>query len=128
MLAVLFEGVVAALAKKGVGALHVNLDTLFSENRARMIQLAMAHRLPVTYDVRQFAEGGGLMSYGPNALGEIRRAAVHVDKILKGALVPPTWPSSSPRHSSSLVNLKTAKALGLAIPPSILVRADEVIE
>lgn len=122
-----FEGAFAAIVRKGVGALHVNLDPLFLENRPRLIQLAMTHRLPATYDLRQFADGGGLMSYGPSVLAEVRRAAVHVDKILKGTR-PADLPVEQPTTFELVVNLKTAKVLGLTIPPSVLVRADHVIQ
>jgi putative ABC transport system substrate-binding protein len=122
-----FEGAYASITRKGVGALHVNLDPLFMENRRRLIQLAMTHRLPVTYDVRQFVEGGGLMSYGPSVLGEVRRAAVQVARILKGAK-PADLPVEQPTKFELVINLKTAKALGLTIPPALLQRADQVIE
>jgi putative ABC transport system substrate-binding protein len=122
-----FEDAFVTIARKGVGALHVNLDPLFMENRGRLIQLAMTHRLPATYDVRQFADGGGLMSYGPSVLGEVRRAAVQVDRILKGAR-PADLPVEQPTTFELVINLKTAKALGLTIPPSLLARADQVIE
>jgi putative ABC transport system substrate-binding protein len=122
-----FEGAFATIVRKGVGALHVNLDPLFMENRPRLIQLAMTHRLPATYDVRQFADGGGLMSYGPSVFEEVRRAAVQVDKILKGAK-PADLPVEQPTTLELVINLKTARALGLTIPPSLLLRADQVIE
>jgi putative ABC transport system substrate-binding protein len=122
-----FDDAFATIVRKGVGALHVNLDPLFMENRARLIQLAMTHRLPVTYDVRQFADEGGLMSYGPSLLGEVRRAAVQVDRILKGAR-PADLPVEQPTTFELVMNLKAAKALGVRIPPSLLVRADHVIE
>ena len=122
-----FEGAFATIVRKGVGALHVNLDPLFMENRPRLIQLAMTHRLPTTYDVRQFADGGGLMSYGPSVLGEVRRAAVQVDRILKGTR-PADLPVEQPTTFELVVNLKTAKAIGLTIPQSLLQRADKVLE
>ena len=122
-----FEDAFVTIARKGVSALHVNLDPLFMENRGRLIQLAMTHRLPATYDVRQFADGGGLMSYGPSVLGEVRRAAVQVDRILKGAR-PADLPVEQPTTFELVINLKTAKALGLTIPPSLLQRADQLIE
>jgi len=122
-----FDGAYASIMRKGVGALHVNLDPLFMENRPRLIQLAMTHRLPTTYDVRQFVDGGGLMSYGPSVLGEVRRAAVQVDRILKGAK-PADLPVEQPTKFELIINLKTAKTLGLTIPPSLLQRADQVIE
>ncbi|HEX7786216.1 MAG TPA: ABC transporter substrate-binding protein [Methylomirabilota bacterium] len=122
-----FESTFATMVRKGVGALHVNLDPLFMGNRPRLIQLAMTYRLPATYDVRQFVDSGGLMSYGPSFLGEVRRAAILVDKILKGAR-PADLPVEQPTKLELVINLKTAKALGLTIPPSLLVRADQVIE
>jgi putative ABC transport system substrate-binding protein len=122
-----FEDAFAAIVRKRVGALHVNLDPLFMENRARLIQLAMTHRLPATFDVRQFADGGGLMSYGPSVLGEVRRAAVQVDRVLKGAR-PADLPVEQPTTFELVINLKTAKALGLTIPPSLLLRTDHVIQ
>jgi putative ABC transport system substrate-binding protein len=122
-----FEDAFATIVKKGVGALHVNLDPLFMDNRPRLIQLAMTHRLPATFDVRQFADRGGLMSYGPSILGEVRRAAVQVDRILKGAH-PADLPVEQPTKFELVINLKTAKALGLTIPPPLLQRADQVIE
>lgn len=121
-----FEDAFALIVRKGVGAAHVNLDPLFMENRPRLIQLAMMHRLPTTYDVRQFTDGGGLMSYGPSVLGEVRRAAVQVDKILKGAR-PADLPVEQPSKFELIINMKTAKALGLTIPQSLLLRADQVI-
>lgn len=122
-----FESTFATMVRKGVGALHVNLDPLFMGNRPRLIQLAMTYRLPATYDGRQFVDSGGLMAYGPSFLGEVRRAAILVDKILKGAR-PADLPVEQPTKLELVINLKTAKALGLTIPPSLLVRADQVIE
>jgi putative ABC transport system substrate-binding protein len=122
-----FEDAFATIVRTGVGALHVNLDPLFLENRPRLIQLAMTHRLPATYDVRQFADGGGLMSYGPSVLGEVRRAAVQVGRILKGAR-PADLPVEQPTKFELVINLKAAKALGLTISPAVLARADELLE
>ncbi len=122
-----FEGAFAAIVGKRIGALHINLDPLFLENRPRLMQLAMMHRLPATYDVREFADSGGLMSYGPSVLGEVQRAAVHVDKILKGTR-PAELPVEQPTKFELVINMRTAKALGLTIPPSLLLRADELIE
>jgi putative ABC transport system substrate-binding protein len=122
-----FEEALATIVRKGIGALHVNLDPLFMDNRPRLIQLVMTHRLPATYDVRQFADAGGLMSYGPSVLGEVRRAALHVDRILKGAR-PADLPVEQPTKFELIINFKTAKALGLTIPPSLLARADQVID
>ena len=91
------------------------------------MQLALEHRLPGIYWVRDFVEAGGLMAYG-TSLGELgRRAAYFVDKLFKGAR-PADLPVEEPRKFEFVINLKTAKALGLTIPPSLLARADQVIE
>ena len=89
--------------------------------------LAARSRLPAVYGVREFAEVGGLMSYGPNIADQFRRAATYVDKILKGAK-PGDLPIEQPTKFELVVNLKAAKALGLTIPSSVLQRADQVID
>jgi putative ABC transport system substrate-binding protein len=99
---------------------------LFSHHR-EIIEFAAAHRLPTAYGLREFAEAGGLFSYGPNAFDIWRRVAGYIDKILKGAK-PADLPIQQPTKFELVINLKTAKALGLAIPPLLLARADEVIE
>jgi len=99
---------------------------LFSERR-RLVDLAAKNRLPVVYPQREFVDAGGLMSYGPDLADLFRRAATYVDKILKGAK-PENLPIEQPTKFELVINLKTAKALGLTIPPSLLLRADQVIE
>ena len=102
-------------------------DPLIQSQRARIIELAMGRRLPVMAEFRPITEAGGLMSYGPNQVDMWRRAAAYVDKILKGA-DPADLPVQQPTRFELVINLKTAKALGLEIPPTLLARADEVIE
>src|SRR5262249_60964211 len=102
-------------------------DAMFLSQRERIVELAAQHRLPAVYEERRFAEAGGLMAYGPNESANFRRTAMYVDKILKGAK-PGDLPVEQPTKVELVINLKTAKALGLTIPPSVLARADEVIE
>jgi putative ABC transport system substrate-binding protein len=102
-------------------------DPFFTAHRARIVDLTARYRMPGMYYWRQFAEAGGLMAYGPNLLDLYRRAATHVDRILKGAR-PADLPVEQPTKFELIINLKTAKALGLTIPPSLLARADQVIE
>jgi putative ABC transport system substrate-binding protein len=99
---------------------------MFLAQRARLVELAAKHRLPALYDLREFVDGGGLISYGPRLSEELRRTAAHVDKILKGAK-PADLPVEQPSRIELVVNTKTAKVLGLTIPQSVLLRADEII-
>ena len=108
-------------------ALYVVTDPLLTTNRARIHTLAMGARLPTMHDGREYVEGGGLMSYGPNRTDLFRRVADHVDEILRGAK-PADIPVEQPTKFDLIIDLTTAKALGLEIPPSLLARADEVIE
>ncbi len=107
-------------------ALLVLASPFLNANRQLVIELAAQHHLPATYEAKTFVEIGGLMSYGPNFPDMYRRAASYVDKILKGAK-PADLPVEQPTNFELVVNLKTAQALGLTIPQSILLRADEVI-
>ena len=122
-----FDGAFAAMAKERVGALVVLSDAIFSSHRARLADLAARSRLPAAYGVREYVEAGGLMSYGPSLLDSHRRAATYVDKILKGAK-PAELPVEQPTKYELVINLKTAKALGLTIPQTLLLRADQVIQ
>ena len=118
-----FEAVVAAQCN---GILAIEDSVLFS-HLSRIVESAARSRLPAMYAFRQFADAGGLMSYGPNTPDSFRRAAVYVHKILKGAK-PADLPIEQPTTFELMINLKTAKALGLTIPQSLLVRADEIIQ
>ena len=122
-----FDGAFAAMAKERVGALLVLSDVMLNSHRTRLADLAARSRLPAIYGVRESVEAGGLMSYGPSFLDLFRRAATYVDKILKGAK-PAELPVELPTEFELVINMKTAKALGLTIPQSLLVRADEVIQ
>ena len=102
-------------------------DGIFDYNRTRIVEFAMKSHLPGVFPSQAFAEGGGLMSYGPEPAANFRRAAAFVDKILKGTK-PADLPIEQPTKFELVINLKTAKALGLTVPPALLARADEVIE
>ena len=108
-------------------ALYVFADALMNTNRVRINTLALAARLPTMHGVREYVEAGGLMSYGPSLPDLYRRAAEHVDRILRGTK-PGDIPVEQPTKFDLVINLTTAKALGLSIPESFLLRADEVIE
>jgi putative ABC transport system substrate-binding protein len=111
---------------RGANALFVPPDPLISAHRQRIVELAAKSRLPAMYDNREIAESGGLMSYGPDRVAMFRRAAIYVDKILKGAK-PADLPVEQPMKFEFVINLKTAKQIGLTIPPNVLARADKVI-
>ena len=117
----------AAIVRERPGALLVLADRLFLHNRARIVDFEARHRLPGVYAYRELVEAGGLMSFGPSYAGMHRRAAYYVDKILKGAR-PADLPVEQPTKFELVINLKTAKALGLTIPPSVFQRADQVIQ
>jgi len=121
-----FDGAFAAMARERAGALLVVTDPVFIPHRARLVNLAAKNRLPSIFTQRADVEAGGLMSYGPNFADMYRRAATYVDKILKGAK-PADLPVEQPTKFELVINLKTAKALGLTIPRSLLARADEVV-
>jgi putative ABC transport system substrate-binding protein len=110
-----------------VDALYVVGDPLVAANRTRINILALTARLPTMYIAREFVEAGGLMSYGPNFPDLFRRAGDYVDKILRGAK-PADLPVEQATKFDLVINLITARALGLTVPPLLLTRADEVIE
>jgi putative ABC transport system substrate-binding protein len=119
--------VVAAEAREPNSGLIVCPDSFMDVHRAEVTVLAARHRLPAVYPFRQFTEVGGLLSYGNDQRDNYRRAAVYVDRILRGAQ-PAELPVQAPTKFELVINLKTAKALGLTISPSLLARADEVIQ
>jgi len=121
-----FDGAFAAMTSKRAGALLVLGDVMFVTHRIRLVDLAATRRLPAMYVQREYVDAGGLMSYGPMLSESFRRAATYVDKILKGTK-PADLPVERPTKFELLINRKTAKALGLPIPQSLLLRADEVI-
>jgi putative ABC transport system substrate-binding protein len=122
-----FDGAFAAMMKGRVGAVLILLDGMFLLHQSRIIDLAAKSRLPAMYSRRSDATGGGLMAYAASLPDMFRRAATYVDKILKGAK-PGELPIEQPTKFEFVINLKTVKALGLTIPQSLLLRADEVIQ
>ena len=122
-----FDGAFAAMVKEHAAALLVVADSLFNIHRTRLADLAARSRLPAAYGTRDLGEIGCLMSYGPSFRDLHRRGAAYVDKILKGAK-PADLPVEQPTKFELVINLKTAKALGLTLPPSLLRRADQIIE
>jgi putative ABC transport system substrate-binding protein len=121
------SGAFAAAAREGAEGVLVTIETIFLSQRTRVVELAARHRLPVVYPHREFVESGGLIAYGPNVASLFQRAATYVDKILKGAQ-PRDLPVEQPTRFELAINMKTAKTLGLAIPPALLLRVDQVIE
>ena len=121
------ERAVAAFAQLPNGGLIVLTGGAVLVHRDLIITLAARHRLPAVYPFRYYAADGGLISYGPDTIDPYRRAASYVDRILKGEK-PGDLPVQAPTKYELVINLKTAKALGLEVPPTLLARADEVIE
>jgi len=121
------SAIFSGMARDGFDALTFLSDAQFFSARRQISELATTHRLPAMYEAREFVEDGGLISYGPNVPNLSRRAAAFVVKILNGAK-PADLPIEQPTKFELAINLKTAKALGLEVPPSLLARADEVIE
>ena len=122
-----FATAFSSMKREGAEAVFLLSDAMFYGERRRIVDLARTHQLPLAAHVRQFAEAGGLMSYGPKVVDLHRRAAYFVDRILKGAR-PADLPIEQPTRFELVINLKTAKALGLTIPPLLLARADQVID
>jgi putative ABC transport system substrate-binding protein len=122
-----FDRAFSDMTRARADALTVLRSSMLSNERRRLVDLAAKNRLPTVYPWREFVDAGGLMSYGANVADLFRRAATYVDKILKGAK-PADLPVEQPTRFELVINLKTAKALGLTIPPLLLGRADEVIQ
>ena len=122
-----FDRAFSDMTRAHAGALAVLGSAIFNSERRRLVDLAAKHRLPTVYPSRDFVYDGGLMTYGPNLADLFRRAAAYVAKILQGAK-PADLPVEQPTTFELIINLKTAKAFGLTIPPSVLARADQAIE
>jgi putative ABC transport system substrate-binding protein len=121
------DGAFARMAKERIGGLVVGADGMLVSHRTHIAELALKHRIPAMYSSREHVEVGGLMVYSADWDALRRRAAVFIDRILRGAK-PGDLPIEQPTKFEFVINLKTAKALGLTIPPSLLLRADQVIE
>jgi putative ABC transport system substrate-binding protein len=121
------EGAFIRLTRERIGGLLVGADGMLANQRARLADLALKHRIPTMYSSRVHADAGGLIAYSADWDALRRRAAVFIDRILRGAK-PSNLPIEQPTKFELVINLKTAKALGLTIPPSLLARADQIIE
>ena len=122
-----FDAAFLTMKRARADAVILGVNTPFIAERRRLAKLAVLHRLPMMTPAKEYAEAGGLLSYGTNYLDQFRRAATYVDKIIKGAK-PADLPVEQPTTFELVINMKTAKALALAIPPSLLLSADQVIE
>jgi putative ABC transport system substrate-binding protein len=122
-----FESAFSAASKSGSGALAVTLSALFTSHRKQIVSLATKRRIPTIYTRGEFVESGGLMSYGADQDESLKRIAMMIDKILRGAK-PGDLPVEQPTKFELVINLKTAKQIGLTIPPSVLARAEKVIK
>src|SRR5262249_31353325 len=122
-----FQRAFLEMTKDGAEGLVIDNDTLFSYHRTELAKLALKHHLPTMSDLREHAESGGLMAYTVHEPDLYRRAATYVDKVLRGAK-PADLPVQQPTKFEFIINLKTAKALGLTIPPAVLAQANEIIQ
>jgi putative ABC transport system substrate-binding protein len=121
-----FDSAFGAITKNRAQALLTNPSPIINTHQARIVEFAAKNRLPAMYAAPELVDAGGLMSYGSNPTDQFRRAATYVDKILKGAK-PADLPVEQPTKFEFVINLKTAKQIGLTIPPNVLARADKVI-
>jgi len=122
-----FDRAFSDMTRARAGALTVLVSPMFFGERRRLVDLAAKNRLPAVYPWRELVDAGGLMAYGADLADLFRRAATYVDKILKGAK-PTELPVEQPTKYELVINLKTARTLGLMIPPSLLRRADQIVE
>jgi putative ABC transport system substrate-binding protein len=122
-----FDRVFAAMVRERPDGLLILVDSMFGIHRTRLAELAAKYHLPTMYGIREFVVAGGLMAYGVNVIDYVEGTALYVDKILRGAN-PADLPIEQPTKFELVMNLKTARSLGLTIPPSLLLRADQVIE
>jgi len=122
-----FDAAFASISQQHADALIVNADAFFFAQRERIVALAARYAVPATYELQEFVGAGGLISYGPNVASLRRQVGVYAGKILKGAK-PADLPIQQPTKFDLMINLKTAKTLGLTVPPTLVARADEVIE
>src|SRR5262249_31431948 len=122
-----FDGVFAELVRQRAGALLICASSFFFSRRQQLVLLATRHAVPAIYEWREFAEAGGLMSYGAGLSDAYRQAGIYAGRILKGAK-PVDLPVMQSTKFEFVINLNAAKALGLEVPPTLLARADEVIE